>query len=282
MECVTDKLLVRFGDTFGTMVVRIWNTPKPKATVFCVHGFEGNGGDFDYLAQFLAKSGLTVVCPDMVGRGASTYFGDPAMYSIASYFTCLGALSKYAGEQNHFIGTSWGGAVCLLFLYRMRIKAEKLVLNDVGLRKNPGVYATIDRLADDVKQVFDTQEAAESYVRQSRGYLGEFPEDLWPNYLKHKIRYGEGKYRLTYDPAAVELTMELYESKYDLYPVLEKIEPQTLLLYGAESGCYEPAAIAGLMRRRPNISCIPNLKSGHPPSLMTYDQALTVSGFLLS
>jgi len=282
MECVIDKLMLRFGDTFGTMVVRIWKPATAKATVFCVHGFEGNGSEFEYLARFLAKSGLTVVCPDIVGRGASTYFGDPAMYAIATYFTCLGALSKYASERNHFIGTSWGGAISLLFLYRTRIKAEKLVLNDVGLRKNSGVYETIDRLADDVKRSFETLEAAEAYVRQSRGYLGEFSEDLWPNYLKNKIRFCDGKYRLTYDPAAVALSLELHDAKYDLFPLLEKLEAQVLLLYGVDSRCYEPEAVAGLMRRHPNISCIPDLKSGHPPSLMTYEQALTVSGFLLS
>jgi pimeloyl-ACP methyl ester carboxylesterase len=280
MQCITEKLMVRFGDKFGTIVVRIWNLGNSSATAFCIHGFEGNGSDFDYLASFLAGSGFTVVCPDMVGRGASTYFGDPAMYSIETHFAALGALSRYAGKQNYFIGTSWGGAVLLYFLYITRMKAEKLVLNDVGMRKNAAVREAIDFLAEDVHQTFDTLDEAEAYVRRTRTFLGNFPAELWPGYLKNKIRFSDGKYRLTYDPAAIGLSLELLDKPYDFFPLLEKIDTQILLLYGAESRCYEAQTVTDLMRRRPNISCVPDLKSGHPPSLMTYDQALIIKGFL--
>jgi pimeloyl-ACP methyl ester carboxylesterase len=280
VEFTTEKLMVRFGEKFGTIVVRIWNAGHSPATVFCIHGFEGNGTDFDYLASFLAKSGLTVVCPDMAGRGASTYFGDPAMYSIETHLATVGALSKYAGKQNFFIGTSWGGAILLYFLYIARIKAEKLVLNDVGMRKNAAVHEAIDFLAKDVHQVFDSIDEAEAYVRRTRTFLGNFNDELWPGYLKNKIRFSEGKYRLAYDPAAIDLSLEMREKSYDFFPLLEKIDAQILMLYGVESRCYEPQLIANLMRRRPNISCIPDLKSGHPPSLMTYEQALLVKGFL--
>lgn len=251
-----------------------------QTTVFCVHGFEGNGSDFDYLAGFLTSSGFSVVCPDMVGRGSSTYFGDPAMYTIATFFTSLGVLSKYAGDKNHFIGTSWGGAILLYFLCMTRIKAEKLVLNDVGMRKNSAVHEAIDFLAKDVNQEFDTVEEAEAYIRRTRTFLGKFPEELWPGYLKNKIRFSEGRYRLTYDPAAVGLSLELIDKQYDLFPLLEKIEAQILLLYGVDRKCYEPRTVADLMRRHPKISCVPDLKAGHPPSLMTYEQALLIKGFL--
>jgi pimeloyl-ACP methyl ester carboxylesterase len=280
MQCTTEKLMVRFGDKYGTMVVRIWNPGNSPVSVFCIHGFEGNGSDFDYLASFLASSGFTVVCPDMLGRGASTYFGDPAMYSIETHFAALGALSKYAGEQNYFIGTSWGGAILLYFLYIARIKAEKLVLNDVGLRKNDVVREAIDFLAKDVHQAFDTVDEAEAYVRRTRTFLGHFPDELWPGYLKNKIRFSEGKYRLTYDPAVFGPYPAFLEKQYDFFPLLEKIDAQILLLYGVESGHYEAQTIVDLMRRHPNISCVPDLKSGHPPSLMTYEQALIVKGFL--
>ena len=280
MECFTENLMLRFGDKFGTMAVRVWKPAPAHATVFCVHGFEGNGGDFDFLANFLMQKGYCVVCPDIVGRGASTYFGDRAMYTIANYFTCLGALSKYAGERNHFVGTSWGGAIILYFLCMTRIKAEKVVLNDVGLRNNPSVDEAIRFIAEDAHRTFDTLEAAHAYVRQTRVYLGEFSEELWPRYLQNKIRFSEGRFRLAYDPACTGQVPELVDAKYDLFPLLEKLEAQILLLYGVNSKCYEPDELAALMTRRPNISCIPDLKSGHPPSLMTYEHALIVGGFL--
>jgi pimeloyl-ACP methyl ester carboxylesterase len=280
MECITEKLMLRFGDKFGTMVVRIWKPEAPQATVFCIHGFEGNGSDFDYLARFLTKSGLTVVSPDMVGRGESTYFGDPNMYTITTYLGCIGALSKFASDKNHFIGTSWGGAIAIYFLCVTRIKIEKLILNDVGLRNTPAVHDAVNILLDDVRKTFATIEDAQRYVRQSRSYLGTFSEELWPAYLKNKIRFSEEKYRLAYDPAVFELSQKVLDKEYDLFPLLDRIDAQILLLYGLNSECYEPDAVADLMRRRPNISCIPDLKAGHPPSLMTYEQALMIGGFL--
>src|SRR5688572_25301520 len=107
MKVFHEKLLIPFGDKLGTMVVRMWQPDESRATVFCIHAFEGNGSDFDYLAQQLVRNGFTVIAPDLIGRGKSTYFRDAAMYTIENYLRCLQALSKYAGEVNYFFGTSW-------------------------------------------------------------------------------------------------------------------------------------------------------------------------------
>src|SRR5262249_32802234 len=103
-----------------------------------------SSSDFEYLARFLVQKGLCVVCPDIIGRGASTYFGNADAYDLAAYLTCIGALSKYAGDRNHFIGTAWGGAIALYFLFVTHVKAEKLVLNDVALRNNQGLGSAIE------------------------------------------------------------------------------------------------------------------------------------------
>jgi pimeloyl-ACP methyl ester carboxylesterase len=280
MESYSEKLLLQFGDKFGTMVVRVWKPETSLATVFCFHGYECNGSDFEYLARFLVAKGYTVVCPDMIGRGESTYFGSLSMYTYGTYFTCIGALSKYAGDKNHFIGTSWGGALILYFLCVTRVKAETLILNDVGMRNNPTVDYALNFIAADAQQVFDTLEEAQSYVRRTRGFLGQFPEELWPHYLENKIRFIDGKFRLAYDPALADRMPTVAGKKFDFFPLLEKVPARILLLYGADSQCYEPEMVADLMRRFANVSCIPNLRAGHPPSLMTYDQALMIGGFL--
>ena len=280
MKVFQEKLLIPFGDKLATMVARIWEPDESRATVFCIHAFESNGSDFDYLAQLLVKNGFTVVAPDLIGRGKSTYFHDPEMYTIEAYLRCLQALSKYAGKVNYFIGTSWGGAILLYFLYFARVKADRLILNDVGLTSATGVDKALDFLRADIVAEFDTIEEARAYVRSSRSYLGAFPEELWESYLDNKIILHGGKYRLAYDPAAAKNIFAPRPS--DLFPVLEKIEAPTLLLFGAESVCYDEARIANFTARYPRVSCISNLRSGHHPSLMTYDQALLVLGFLNS
>jgi hypothetical protein len=168
----------------------------------------------------------------------------------------------------------------MFFLYFARVKPDKLVLNDVGLHSTPGVQKALDFLREDSSAEFDTLEEARAYVRRSRYYLGKFPEELWERYLENKIVCQDGKYRLAYDPASTQNFLSA--RPYDLVPLLEKLEAPTLLLFGAESRCYDRARIDDLMARHPRITCIPNLQSGHHPSLMTYEQVLPVLGFLNS
>jgi pimeloyl-ACP methyl ester carboxylesterase len=269
-----EELLLQFGTTYGSMVVRIWQPERSRGTVFCIHGFEGNGSDFDFLAAHLSKQNYTVVCPDMIGRGRSTYFGDTSKYTFEAYLICIGALSRFAGDKNYFLGTSWGGAILLFFLYASRIKVEKLILNDVGLRGSPVIDSILDLLRQDAALEFDSAEAAGAHVRSTRDYLGEFDEALWPNYLANKIRFAAGKYRMAYDPAVIG---EPKERQYGLYPLLEKIATQVVLLFGEKSDVYDPLALANLLKVRPEFTCISGIKAGHPPSLMTDEQASLIA-----
>jgi len=280
MKVFQEKLLIPFGDKLGTMVVRVWQPDESRATVFCVHAVESNGTDFDYLAQLLVRNGFTVVAPDLIGRGESTYFHDPAIYTIETYLRCLQALSQFAGKVNHFIGTSWGGAVLMYFLYLARLKPDKLILNDVGMQTTEMLPEVLDFLRKDAVAQFDTLEEARTYVRETRTYLGPMPEEQWEAYLSNKIIQSNGKYRMAYDSAIAENFLST--RPYDLFPLLEKIAAPTLLLFGADSYCYDQAKVADLIARHPYISCIPNLQASHHPSLMTYEQALLVLGFLNS
>jgi pimeloyl-ACP methyl ester carboxylesterase len=278
MKVFQEKLLIPFGDKMGTMVVRVWQPDESRATVFCIHPFEGRGTDFDYLAQLLVRNGFTVIAPDLIGRGESTFFGDPAIYTIESYLRCLQALSQFAGKVNHFIGTSWGGAILMYFLYLARVRPDKLILNDVGLQPTETLPAVLDFLRKDAAAQFDTLEEARSYVRETRTYLGPVPAEQWEAYLQNKIIQRDGKYRMAYDPAIADNF--LTARPYDLFPLLEKIDAPTLLLFGADSHAYDQARVADLIARHPRFSCIPNLQASHHPSLMTYEQALLVVGYL--
>jgi hypothetical protein len=168
----------------------------------------------------------------------------------------------------------------MYFLYMTRVKADRLVLNDVGMRNNQNVSEAIKFTAEDSRREFETIDEANAYVRSTRQYLGEFSEALWPRYLENKIRYREGKYRLAYDPATTGYTAAAIEKQYDLFPLLEKIDTRILLLYGVESKCYHSEVVADLTGRYPKISSVSDLRSGHPPSLMRCEQALIIGGFL--
>lgn len=279
MPYTTDELLVDLNGTFATMAVRIWYAEQSKGTVFCIHGFTGNSTDFDILAEFLQRNQFTAICPDLIGRGKSTYFGEGKMYTPENYMACIRALSKYAGQKNHFIGTSWGGIIALLFLYKSRTKVGKVILNDVCLRGSAALDQLRNGLLHEASAKFDTFDAAAAYIKSTRDFLG-MPESLFPRYIENKIVRKGDYYRLAYDEATVAHFGKVMGRDFDFYPMLTKVRADLLLIYGAASPFYDDEIAKQVAVQYSNISFISDLNAGHPPSLMTRDQALIVYGYL--
>ena len=60
-----------------------WSAQFPG--IICVHGLTRNGRDFDELAMYLSNKGRYVLCPDVVGRGESSWFTKPSNYNFTQY-----------------------------------------------------------------------------------------------------------------------------------------------------------------------------------------------------
>ena len=281
VEALTQEILVRVGERYVAMFVRIWRPASPpRATVFCLHGFTGNGSDFDYLGAFLCRNGYLVVCPDMPGRGRSAWLGEGG-YDLHLYYKCLGALGQFVGKQNHFIGSSWGGTILLPFLYSTRAKAARIVLNDVPMLGGPAVDGMRNELLRDSQVLFETRAAAEDYVRSTRAAMGPVEEPVFNRYVENKIVAAPGGgWRLAYDPAATGNFAAMMGRAYDLYFVAAKIDARMLFLFGRDSPFRDPAAVERARAVRPDFWCVDTIDAGHPPSLMTLDQALLILGFL--
>src|SRR2546423_2445850 len=70
-----------------------WGNPNPNLnTVICVHGYTRNAHDFDALAYFLAATGRHVYCPDVVGRGDSSWFKNSSHYNFTQYMNDMNVL----------------------------------------------------------------------------------------------------------------------------------------------------------------------------------------------
>lgn len=280
IECRKEEILVPLGTLYASMQVRVWAPAESIGTVFCVHGFEGNGSDFEPLAQRLGQNGLTVVAPDMLGRGQSAYLTDPSLYEIKTYLKCLGMLGHLRGAKNYFLGTSWGGVIALAFVNGLRGRADGLVLNDVALVSNQDVQALRVALRADAQRAFANLEEASAYVRESREYLGELSEETWTHYLANKFRSDGESLRIAYDPA----TTEQFDHRpdYDVTGMLLAMKVKTLMLFGRRSPFAADPRLERIVAGRPDITVVRDLNAGHPPSLMTPDQTLLVLGFLLS
>ncbi|TIW62892.1 MAG: alpha/beta hydrolase [Mesorhizobium sp.] len=278
-EALTQEILIRLDDRYAAMFVRIWQpSGTPRATVFCLHGFTGNGADFDYLATFLCRNGFLVICPDLLGRGRSAYLGSG--YDINVYSKCLRALGEFADTENHFIGTSWGGTILLLFLQMTRSKASKIILNEVPMLGGPRVDAMRNQVLKESALAFPTRAAAKDYLNGTRGVMGQVEDAVFNRYVDNRIAAGPDGFRLAYDPATTDNFGALAGREYDLFPIAAKIDARFLLIYGRDSEFIDRQAIARTRLTRPDLWLTDNVDPGNPPSLMTMDQALLVLGFL--
>ena len=278
-EALTQEILIRLDDRYAAMFVRIWRPAgTPRATVFCLHGFTGNGADFDYLATFLCRNGFLVICPDLLGRGRSAYLGSG--YDINVYSKCLRALGEFAGTENHFIGTSWGGSILLLFLQMTRSKAARIILNDVPMLGGPKVDAMRHEVLRESTLAFDTRTAARDYLSATRAAMGPVEDTVFNRYVENRIAAGPDGFRLAYDPATTGNFGALAGREYDLFPIAAKIDARILLLYGRDSQVIDRRAIERTRLARPDLWLVDNIDAGDPPSLMTLDQALLILGFL--
>lgn len=278
-EALTQEILIRLDDRYAAMFVRIWRPAgTPRATVFCLHGFTGNGADFDYLAAFLCRNGFLVICPDLLGRGRSAYLGSG--YDINVYSKCLRALGEFAGTENHFIGTSWGGTILLLFLHMTRSKAAKIVLNDVPMLGGPKVDAMRDEVMKESTLAFETRAVAKDYLSATKAVMGPVEEAVFNRYVENRIAASQDGFRLAYDPATTGNFGAMTGREYDLFPIAAKIDARILLMYGRDSHFIDRPAIDRTRAIRPDLGLVDNIDAGNPPSLMTLDQALLILGFL--
>jgi pimeloyl-ACP methyl ester carboxylesterase len=277
-EALTQEILIRLDDRYAAMFVRIWRPAgTPRATVFCLHGFTGNGADFDYLATFLCRNGFLVICPDLLGRGRSAYLGSG--YDINVYSKCLRALGEFAGTKNHFIGTSWGGTILLLFLHMTGSKASKVVLNDVPMRGGSKVDEMRNEVLTESALAFPTRAAAKDYLSATRAVMGRVEETVFNRYVENRITSGPDGFRLAYDPATTGNFGATAGREYDLFPIVAKIDARILLMYGRDSRVIDRQAIERTRLARPDLWLVDNI-AGDPPSLMSQDQALLILGFL--
>jgi len=278
-EALTQEILIRLDDRYAAMFVRIWKpSGTPRATVFCLHGFTGNGADFDYLATFLCRNGFLVICPDLLGRGRSAYLGSG--YDINVYSKCLRALGEFAGTENHFIGTSWGGTILLLFLHMTRSKASKIILNGVPMLGGPKVDAMRSAVLKESVLAFPTRAAAKDYLSATRAAMGQVEDMVFNRFVENRIVAGQDGFRLTYDPATTGNFGAMAGREYDLFPISAKIDARFLLMYGRDSDVVDWRAIDSARLARPDMLVVDKIDAGDPPSLMTMDQALLILGFL--
>jgi pimeloyl-ACP methyl ester carboxylesterase len=259
-----------------------WGAPSAKALV-CVHGLTRCARDFDFLAQEMARHGYRVICPDVAGRGDSSWLTDPMDYAVPTYAKhLLMLLAHLQLESAHWVGTSLGGLIGMAIAAMPGSPIRRLVLNDVA----PVVkLAALQRLATYVGKwpPLPDIEAAERYVRAVSAPFGSHTDAEWRFLTEHVVRRNpDGSLRMHYDPAiAVPFSAEPATADLELWKLYDDIRCPTLVLRGEHSDMVARDTIAQMAARGPRAKAVEIPGVGHAPTLIHADQIAIVRDFLL-
>ena len=299
------------------MVVREWGRKDNPNVVICLHGYTRSSGDFSILAGELSRE-FRVLCPDLIGRGKSSWLQNKNFYNIPQYISDLiDMCSQLSLSKVHIIGTSLGGLLGM-FLATSAIKdeltfslnvkqyflkkknlnniiVESLILNDVGPEINFSKLEELASLARKEKflEFFDFAEA-KNYVKRSFKEFGFHSNNQWRILTEAFVRKNEisNSYIIHYDPAilASPLSHIYWENlstknieairNLNLWTIYDLITCPTLLVRGEQSKILSRDIALKMIDRGPKPMMVEFEGVGHVPTLMHLNQISVVKNFL--
>lgn len=263
-----------------------WGDPANPRVLLCVHGLARQGRDFDTLAQALSDR-YRVVCPDVVGRGRSSWLADPTGYQIPAYVAdMVTLLARLNAQELHWVGTSMGGLIGLGLAALPDSPVKKLVLNDVG----PAIEAVaLQRIGTYLGQPmrWGSVEEAADYLWGISASFGPHSREQWLALTRPMLRPDGDGFKLHYDPAiAVPFRSITPESARAgealLWASYDALRCPTLLLRGADSDLLSRETAHAMTQRGPRAQLVEFEGVGHAPTLIAPEQISAVREFLLA
>ena len=279
-----------------------WGPQQAGHVIVCVHGLTRQGRDFDVLARALVVraaaqgAGVRVVCPDVAGRGQSSWLQDPMGYQYPTYvadaLTLLAHLQAQAPiAALDWVGTSMGGIIGMLVAgtpgLPLPVAPGRLVLNDVGPTIEWPAIQRIQQYAGKGPERFESLEAAAAHLRALSMGFGPISDADWLTLTRPMLlALPDGSWRLCSDPAiAVPMAGvtadALAQGDAILWQAWEQIKAQVLLLRGADSDLLTSATARRMGESGPHARLIEFAGVGHAPMLIAADQVQPVAAFLL-
>lgn len=288
------------------MAYREWGDPGNGQVLLCVHGLSRNSNDFDEVARAMAAE-YRVVCPDIVGRGASDFLTNAVGYVVPQYVSdIMTLLARVQPQSVDWLGTSMGGLIALAFSAVVAgkeaaiaagdntalpvttgLSLRKLILNDVG----PAIeLASIERIAEyvGVPLQFDTFEDAVVHMKTNAASFGPLSDEQWETFTKAVIVKKGQVWTQHYDLAIAQAFASLKDEKMlkageaMLWRAFESLQCPILLLRGERSDLLSQTTAEQMQARNKNLQLIQIPQTGHAPSLLPQSQVQAVRRFLLS
>lgn len=272
---------------FHTLSYTEWGNPAARRIVVCVHGLTRNARDFDTLAQALEPH-YRVICPDVVGRGASGWLANKQDYGYPQYLADMTALIARvseplgSGATLDWVGTSMGGLIGMMLAAQNGSPIRRMVMNDVGAvipRR------ALERIAMYVGKspTFTTLDDAERYVRSVSAPFGPLTDSQWRHLTVHNSRQtADGRWVMNYDPGIAVPFANIPPQDMTLWEFWDRVSCPVLLLRGAASDLFPAQTAREMCARKPATRLVEFDAIGHAPALMATEQIGAICDFLLA
>lgn len=263
---------------FHNLAYTEWDQGAAQRTLVCVHGLTRNSRDFDTIAEELSTQ-MRVVCPDLVGRGASDWLSD-AKYTNEQYaFDITALIARLNVPKISWLGTSLGGGIGLYLAAQKNSPIECLVLNDIGPFIPKEALRRIAKYAGNAP-TFATLIEAEQYIRHI--YIDSDPltDAQWQDLTKYSVQQKNGTWHLAYDPKVIHKVPSIFILDINYWDMWEKITCPVLVLRGANSDILLKDTAERMQRTGPKATVIEVPNCGHAPSLRSAEQITIISNWL--
>jgi len=231
---------------------------------------------FDRLAAAMAGD-YRVVCPDVAGRGLSSWLLDPRGYGVAQYVADMVTLIARTGvEKVDWFGTSMGGLIGMALAGLPGAPIGRMLLNDVGPHIEP---ASLTRIGEYVGQggSFATLQDGIDNAALLAASFGPLSADEWREINTPLLHEVEGTWRYRYDPRIAEpfksLTPEQNEEgEKFLWRSLAAFEGPVLVVRGALSDLLSRETVEKMVAAGRDVSSVEIEGVGHAPAFLAPDQ----------
>jgi pimeloyl-ACP methyl ester carboxylesterase len=278
-----------FSSTGGHMMAyHEWGDPNNPKVLICVHGVSRCAHDFVPLARVLSKH-YRVICPDVVGRGFSSWLLDPTGYQLGQYVADMSSMLMFLGlKKVDWVGTSMGGLIGMMMAQLPSQPIRRLLLNDVGTSLEPEALSRISSYLG-VKTNFDSFQDGIHYLKTVSQPFGQHSEAEWKMLCEPLLRPLtddlNGSWRVHYDPQIALGFLQMQPAFLDtlaltLWNVWDQISVPTLIVRGAESDLLSHQTVKEMCERHAGASFVEIAGVGHAPTFFHLDQIKLVQSFL--
>lgn len=261
-----------------------WGDASNPRVLVCVHGLTRSSRDFDRLAAALSDT-YRVVCPDVVGRGLSSWLVDPRGYGIPQYVADMVTLIARTGvEKVDWFGTSMGGLIGMGLAGLPDAPIGRMVLNDVGPHIEPGALARIgEYIGRD--ELFASLQAGIDQAAKLAASFGPLTQDEWREINTPLLHEVNGEWRFRYDPRIGEpfksVTPEQTElGEQLLWRSLAAFRGPVLVVRGEHSDLLSRETVAKMVEAGHDVSSVEIPGTGHAPAFLSADQIAVAQRFL--